>query len=148
MDGKPIEESPTEGLEKDSRPGPRAEKRSGTLDDMLSGTVADEIEDNHEGERDGEGRSREIVVTTRGEPVGDIRNGDTAKPFAPELTPGKSTAEGPVLADPSFPVSPKPMRARRWSKLESISIENFKAIAKTTVALGGRHNPRRAQRVR
>jgi len=72
------------------------------------------------------------------EPVREDRNGDSAKPVAPELTreDDDTKAEGPILADPSFPVSSKPVRARRWSKLESISIENFKAIANTTVTLG------------
>ena len=32
--------------------------------------------------------------------------------------------------------APKSARARRWSRLESVSISNFKAIASTTVALG------------
>jgi predicted ATPase len=72
------------------------------------------------------------------EPGREDRNVDGAKLVTFELMPEDvdAKAEGPILADPSFPVSSKPVRARRWSKLESISIENFKAIANTTVTLG------------
>ena len=53
-----------------------------------------------------------------------------------DIPEGDAPAEVAVLSDPSFPASPKPARPQRWSRLESVSIENFKAIANTTIPLG------------
>jgi hypothetical protein len=80
------------------------------------------------------------------EPVQEDRNGDGAKPVTLELTreDGDTKAEGPILADPSFPVSSKPVRARRWSKLEDIDRE-LQGHREHYRDARRRHHSRRAQ---
>jgi len=65
--------------------------------------------------------------------------GATAEtPVAPKLESVENGVSPPPLVDtdPAYGVVSKPARSRRWTKVVSVAIENFKAIKKTTVPLG------------